>query len=238
MKCQTSLYSPSATQQIFFCGLEHGLRINTLRSTWPCLIIKVLAAWVKFLKPSGYCVVINCTFTFSTTNVFTCCPGVIAQFKLVNISSQIRICCTFINAAFKSHIDWSNTQDVSAITTTLLPTIMSTLHCLNCFGHMIFVISWLTVDKDDLTAPFSIATTLKCKGGCYSFPLTLDPYLIILSVKKGSIKYQFWVFGMTQAGIEPWSPKPFIKTLPLCQWSDHVIIGVSSTFISKTNSNK
>ena len=28
-------------------------------------------------------------------------------------------------------------------------------------------------------------------------------YLIMLSVKQGSMKYHFWVFGMTRPGIEP-----------------------------------
>ena len=44
-------------------------------------------------------------------------------------------------------------------------------------------------------APFSIATTPRCTGGRYSFPgllyFTLDPYLIMLSVKQGGIKYHF-----------------------------------------------
>ena len=44
-------------------------------------------------------------------------------------------------------------------------------------------------------APFSIAATPRCRGGHYSFLwialLTLDTYLIILSVKQGSIKYPF-----------------------------------------------
>ena len=44
-------------------------------------------------------------------------------------------------------------------------------------------------------APFSIATTPRCRGGRYSFPgllyFTLDPYLIMLSVKQGGIKYHF-----------------------------------------------
>ena len=43
--------------------------------------------------------------------------------------------------------------------------------------------------------PFSIAITLLYKGGAYSFPriasLTLDPYLIVLSVKQRGIKYHF-----------------------------------------------
>ena len=52
-----------------------------------------------------------------------------------------------------------------------------------------------TVVKSNLKAHFLIATTQKCKRGHYSSfwiaPLTLDPYLIMLSVKQGSIKYDF-----------------------------------------------
>ena len=52
-----------------------------------------------------------------------------------------------------------------------------------------------TVVEGDPNAPFSIATTPKHKGGRYSFPgllhFTLDTYLILLSVKQGSINYHF-----------------------------------------------
>ena len=52
-----------------------------------------------------------------------------------------------------------------------------------------------TVVEGDPKAPFSIATTPRCRGGCYSFPwiapLYLVPYFIMLSVKQGSIKYPF-----------------------------------------------
>ena len=45
----------------------------------------------------------------------------------------------------------------------------------------------------DSKALFSIATTSRCRGGRYSFPgllhFTLDPYLIMLSVKQRGIKY-------------------------------------------------
>ena len=71
--------------------------------------------------------------------------------------------------------------------------------------------------EGDPKAPFSIATTPRCRGGRYSFPpllhFTLDPYLIMLSVKQGGIKYHFWVFGMTRPGIEPRSPGPLANTL-------------------------
>ncbi len=62
---------------------------------------------------------------------------------------------------------------------------------------------WVSLDKAVMAtivegnpkSPFSIATTPMCRGGRYSFPgllyLTLDPYLIMLSVKQGGIKYHF-----------------------------------------------
>ena len=57
-------------------------------------------------------------------------------------------------------------------------------------------------------APFSIAPTpLGVREGAIPFPglldFTLDPYLIMLSVKQGGIKYHFGVFGMSRPGIEP-----------------------------------
>ena len=47
--------------------------------------------------------------------------------------------------------------------------------------------------EGDPKAPFSIATTLRCRGGRYSFPwiAPLYPYIIMLSVKQGGIKYHF-----------------------------------------------
>ena len=52
-----------------------------------------------------------------------------------------------------------------------------------------------TIVEGDPKAPFSIATTPRCRGGRYSFPrllhFTHDPYLIMLSVKQGGIKYHF-----------------------------------------------
>ena len=52
-----------------------------------------------------------------------------------------------------------------------------------------------TIVEGNPKAPFSIATTPMCRGGRYSFPgllyFTLDPYLITLSAKQGSIKYHF-----------------------------------------------
>ena len=53
-----------------------------------------------------------------------------------------------------------------------------------------------TIVEGNPKAPFSIATTPMCRGGRYSFPgllyFTLDPYLIMLSVKQGGIKYHIF----------------------------------------------
>ena len=55
---------------------------------------------------------------------------------------------------------------------------------------------WLNVVEGNPKVPFSVATTPRCWGGRYSFPwsapFTLDPYLIMLSVKQGRIKYDFF----------------------------------------------
>ena len=52
-----------------------------------------------------------------------------------------------------------------------------------------------TLVEGDPKAPFSIATTPMCREGRYSVPwiapLTLDLYLIMLSVKQGDIDYHF-----------------------------------------------
>ena len=54
----------------------------------------------------------------------------------------------------------------------------------------------MTIVEGDLKAPFSISTTPKCRGrvatllpGFLCF--ILNTYLIMLSVKQGSIKYHF-----------------------------------------------
>ena len=43
---------------------------------------------------------------------------------------------------------------------------------------------------------------------CSTYPWSL-PY------KEGSIQYHFWIFGMTQPGIELCSPGPFVNTLTI-----------------------
>ena len=58
-----------------------------------------------------------------------------------------------------------------------------------------YIVSWPTVVEGDPKVPFSIATTPRCRGERNSFlwiaPFTVDPYLIMLRVKQGDIKYYF-----------------------------------------------
>ena len=72
----------------------------------------------------------------------------------------------------------------------------------------------MTFVEGDMKAPFSIATRPRCREGDTPFPgffhFTLDPFLIMLSVKQGRTKYHF---GMTRPGIEPRSFRPLANTL-------------------------
>ena len=54
----------------------------------------------------------------------------------------------------------------------------------------IYKISWPTKVQGDLKALFPVATTWRCREeNC--FPLTQDPYLILLSVKQEGIKFHY-----------------------------------------------
>ena len=76
-----------------------------------------------------------------------------------------------------------------------------------------------TVVKGKPKAPFSIATTLRYRGGRYSFPwiTPLYPWYVPYIAEYLTRKYQvpfFKVFSMTWPGIEPMSPEPLANTLP------------------------
>ena len=62
-------------------------------------------------------------------------------------------------------------------------------------SYIVGYIKLATIAEGNPKAPFSIATTPRCRGGRHSFPgllyFTLDPYLIMLSVKQAGIKYHF-----------------------------------------------
>ena len=81
----------------------------------------------------------------------------------------------------------------------------------------IYILKLASVVEIDQKAPFSIATSPKCKGGHYAFPgllhFTIDMYLILLSIKQGGIKYHFKVFGMMRPAIDSRSPGTLANTL-------------------------
>ena len=86
---------------------------------------------------------------------------------------------------------------------------------------------WLlaTVVESELKAPFSIATTPRCRGGSYSFPwiapLYLDTYLIMQSVNQGGIKYLLSVksFGWLDLGLNPGLPDHWWALYLLDLWA-------------------
>ena len=86
----------------------------------------------------------------------------------------------------------------------------------------IYIVEGSTIVEGDLKGPFSIAYYTKVLGRALLLSpvllhFTLDPYLLMLSVKQRGIKYHFWVFGMTRPGIEPKSPGPLTNTTPVCE---------------------
>ena len=69
-------YSQSAARRIWFYGLEHDR-----------LIIEVIAIRAKFLEPSCYWTVINCVFTFRTTNTFGYVMTQLVKHKFLNLTT-------------------------------------------------------------------------------------------------------------------------------------------------------
>ena len=67
---------------------------------------------------------------------------------------------------------------------------------LGCCGDIFRpILSCPILVEGDPKAPFSIATTARCRGGRYSFPgiaiLNLDPYLIMLSFQQEALNTIF-----------------------------------------------
>ena len=83
--------------------------------------------------------------------------------------------------------------------------------------HQLFAanikVKLVTLFEGDPKAPFSIATTPRCRRGCYSIPgllhFTLGPYLIMLSVKPGRNKYHFLSFWYDST----WDWTPVSRTI-------------------------
>ena len=77
----------------------------------------------------------------------------------------------------------------------------------------------LTKVEGKTKAPFSIATTLRCKGAFFSFPwiapLTLDLYLRMLSVKQEASPTIFLSVWYDSAWDEPQPPGPYKEDLAI-----------------------
>ena len=86
-----------------------------------------------------------------------------------------------------------------------------------------------TTVEGDSKAPFSLATTSRCRGRSYSFPsialFTRNPYLTMVSVKQVGIKYHFlslWYESLANiSSSSSWSagsmdiPDPLSPLLPI-----------------------
>ena len=76
--------------------------------------------------------------------------------------------------------------------------------------------------RHDRMIMMMIYTTLRYRGGCYSFPWIVPlchwslAYKAECYVRRLQVLFFFffWVFGRTPPGIEPQSPEPLVNTLP------------------------
>ena len=110
-------------------------RYPRFKTTLICSIVEVLSTLVKFLGPFGLFTENKHAFQFSTRHSFGQFRSVIA---LHSISSQIRLCCTFICAAFKSRREWRKAKGVRASTTAIVLITAGTFNGLTFFGHMLY----------------------------------------------------------------------------------------------------
>ena len=78
---------PSITVRIFLLCLEHGLGIHVFRSFWASLMIEL----------SSYCTMINCSFTFRTTNGFERFHDVVRTRKAQDPGINYTFICTAFN---------------------------------------------------------------------------------------------------------------------------------------------
>ena len=81
-----------------------------------------------------------------------------------------------------------------------------------CPRIYIYIYKLATFDEGDLKAPFLIASTPRCRELLH---FTLNPYLIMQSVKKGSIRYGF--LSLWYDSTWDWSP----VSLTIAEHSTH-----------------
>ena len=71
-----------------------------------------------------------------------------------------------------------------------------------------------TIVEGDPKSPFSIATTSRCRGGCYSFPLIapLNPWSVPYNSDRQVRKYHF--LSLWYDSNWDWTP----VSRPICEW--------------------
>ena len=118
-------------QPWMICRSQKGDKPHWTVRCRACSIILVLVIRAKFLEIFTYCIVINCVFTFRTTNVFSCFFSVLAKFDLVK-NKFLNWTTLYVDlCSLQSHSEWGNSKCVSAPTTTILPTTAGT------FRHLV-----------------------------------------------------------------------------------------------------
>ena len=104
---------------------------------------------------------------------------------------------------------------------------------LTIYIYIYIYIYWPTIVKSNLNAPFSKATTPRCRGVCNSFPwivsLTLDLYIIILLSKETSSTI-FESLAWLNLGLNPSLPGPLADTImPI--WYMHNIYQIGQYYL-------
>ena len=120
-----------------------------------------------------------------------------------------------------THIHTHDTHIQRILAHTYKPTRAITPRHLCIYTMYIYinkVVNLATVVEGDLKAPFLIATTQRCREGATPFlgllHFTVDPYLIMLSIKQGRSKYNFWIFSMTRHETKSSFPGPLVTLYP------------------------
>ena len=99
--------------------------------------------------------------------------------------------------------------------------IRNTSHILHCYLYITSKLA--TVVEDNLKAPFSVATTLRRRGRCYSFPwiAPLYPWYVPYNAECKARRYQVPFFKSLvwlDLGLNPGLPDHWQTLYPLGQW--------------------
>ena len=153
----------------------------------PCQIIKIVETQVWFLKPSGYCTVINCPFIFYTTNVFQCFSSVMVQFvfvkyKFLNLTilhSQygFQITCGVKQCTCQC-TNYHNTTNHYFGHVIYIPQTSTYQNIAKLLTHPIIFIYWR------LTFTFSVSLTAYCMKKHWMISGEMKDLVLLLSKKK------------------------------------------------------